>query len=195
MNKKDYMAILSREMGSYTYKDVQEIVEELSAHFDIGIDNGKTEGQICEELGDPVDMAKAYKEDAATTLGDILRKKNPNTTCVSAPAKKDASGGIIFVILFNIFIGVWLWLWLAGLVLGIVGTSLTGFFGSIVGAIALAVTGVGLGAYLAPVITFLIASFLVSIAGMVLSYFLVKYYIVFLIKYIKWNSKLCKEGF
>ncbi|HPM74615.1 MAG TPA: hypothetical protein PLA71_02710, partial [Saccharofermentans sp.] len=80
-------------------------------------------------------------------------------------------------------------------VLGIVGTSLTGFFGSIVGAIALAVTGVGLGAYLAPVITFLIASFLVSIAGMVLSYFLVKYYIVFLIKYIKWNSKLCKEGF
>lgn len=75
MNKKDYMTILSREMGSYTYKDVQEIVEELSAHFDIGIDNGKTEGQICEELGDPVDMAKAYKEDAATTLGDILRKR------------------------------------------------------------------------------------------------------------------------
>lgn len=35
MNKKDYMTILSSEMGSYTYKDVQEIVEELSAHFDI----------------------------------------------------------------------------------------------------------------------------------------------------------------
>lgn len=192
MNKKDYMTILSRELGTYTYQDVQEIVDEIGGHFDIGISNGKTEEQICEELGDPVDMAKAYKQDSTTNLGDILRKKNPQ----AAPAKeKDTTGGILFVVFFNIFIGAGLWIWLAAMVLGLIGLDIAGIVAFISGIIAVSLAGAAMGTFMFGSIMILAAILFFTVFGIALAYFAVKYYIVLLIKYIKWNKKLCVEGF
>ncbi len=50
MNKKDYMTILSREMGLYTYKDVQEIVEELSAHLILESIMARQRGKFAKNL-------------------------------------------------------------------------------------------------------------------------------------------------
>ena len=58
MNKKEYLDCLSRELGSLPYNDVKEITDEIEAHFDMAMAEGKTEEQISDDLGDVKELAQ-----------------------------------------------------------------------------------------------------------------------------------------
>ncbi|TVX88055.1 DUF4097 family beta strand repeat-containing protein [Paenibacillus agilis] len=58
MNKQEYLALL-RFYSQQLAPEVQsDLISEVEAHFIYGEQQGKTEEQIAEELGDPIEMAK-----------------------------------------------------------------------------------------------------------------------------------------
>lgn len=60
MNKKDYLNELYSRLSGMPESERMEIMRDYEEHFDAGIENGKTEGQICSELGSPEMNARQY---------------------------------------------------------------------------------------------------------------------------------------
>lgn len=73
MNKRDYLDLLRYYLRDLPPVVVDDIVYDYEEHFSAGIENGKTEEQIADELGSPDDIAKEY-------LGSDVYKKRRKYT-------------------------------------------------------------------------------------------------------------------
>lgn len=60
MNKKDYLDLLRYYLRDLPQLVVDDIVYDYEEHFNMGMEKGRTEYQISEELGSPDDIAKEY---------------------------------------------------------------------------------------------------------------------------------------
>jgi uncharacterized membrane protein len=55
------MNSLENSLAGFSTKDKDEIIYDYEEHFSIGLESGKSEDEICRELGDPDTIAKQYK--------------------------------------------------------------------------------------------------------------------------------------
>ena len=76
MNKVDFLNELYYYLGPLPRKEKEEIIADFREHFREGALAGKTEEQICNELGTPFECAKQY-------VGDAIEQK-----VVTADGKK-----------------------------------------------------------------------------------------------------------
>ena len=60
MNKNEFLNELERSLASLPAEERREIINDFQEHFQAGAENGKTEAQLCEELGDPKSCAAQY---------------------------------------------------------------------------------------------------------------------------------------
>lgn len=191
MNKKEYMDQLENGLSSMSYKDVKEILGEIEEHFSVGIANGKTEDEICNDLGSADELAKAYIE--GTSLPQALIKKpvyeTPKTTVVEN--KNYDLAGVLFVIFFNLIVMLPVWISVLGFVLALVGIELA-LIGGLIGLI-LAIPS--MGTFIATGIVLALLLLFIVVFAFVLCYFAVKYFFVGTAAYIKWNKKVWKQGF
>lgn len=189
MNKKEYLAQLENEISSMSYGEVKDILAEIDEHFTSGVADGKTEEQIAEALGSPYELGRSYTE--GTPKPEVLNKST-NTADSSAKSEGGSSAsGIVFVILFNLLVGIEMWLALLGFVLGIIGANL----GLVTGAIALFLTCGAVGPFMGVFILGGLTLLACAVALFALSYFATKLFIKGFVAYCKWNAKLWKEGF
>ena len=158
----------------------KDIIDEIGSHFDTAIERGKTEDQIMTELGEPKALANKY-----LNKGEAVVEGN------ASPKKSSSAGAVIFVILFNLLVGIPGWIALLCFVLSIVGINVL----SALGAVAAFTTAGFWGPFMGTVMLLGITLSLAAVAIFAATYFAVKYYFVFLASYIGWNSKLVKEGF
>ena len=115
MNKEQYLMKLKKMLPEY---ESQEIINNFEQHFKVGLEEGKTEEQIIESLGNPVDIAKEYGYVEKETI------KLPVGNRVIA-----LIGLIFFDLLIGIaviasLIGVWASLWATVLALVASGVAL-----------------------------------------------------------------------
>lgn len=62
MNKIEYLNALKDALKNVDMKVMEEIVADYEEHFQVGLENGKSEEQICEELGSIEDLVKEINE-------------------------------------------------------------------------------------------------------------------------------------
>lgn len=82
MNKVEYLEALKEALKD-TDKDVMdEILSDYEEHFQVGMENGKTEEEICEELGSIEDLVEEIKEVYGTEnkSSDSKQKKQEEKT-------------------------------------------------------------------------------------------------------------------
>lgn len=120
MNKKEFLRKLKRLLPANEQKD---IIADYEEHFNTGIAEGKTEEDIANDLGSPLEVAKEF---------GYVREKAPVRNVVFAA---------IGLVLFDLFIGIaiiasifsiWISLWTIPLSLGVTGIALivATFFGT-----------------------------------------------------------------
>ena len=101
MNKKEYLDLLAKELNSMSYGDVKDILDDMEAHFEEGVEAGKTEEQIAEGLGDPVKLAGEFKD--GSNFSQVMKKK-------AAPVidgnKSADPVGVLLVVLLAIFVAI-----------------------------------------------------------------------------------------
>ncbi len=61
MNRNEYITKLKGALGNIPADTKDEIIYDFTEHFDVGLEQGKTEEEISESLGDPKVNAKQYK--------------------------------------------------------------------------------------------------------------------------------------
>lgn len=64
MNKETFMNELTKSLSEYGVNDSREILLDFEQHFEDGKAAGETEDEVCEKLGDPVEIAKQYIPEA-----------------------------------------------------------------------------------------------------------------------------------
>ena len=62
MNKNEYLSALKEALKDTDESILEEIVSDYEEHFQIGMEYGKSEEQICKELGSIEDLAQEIKE-------------------------------------------------------------------------------------------------------------------------------------
>ena len=120
MNKQQYLSKLETMLPE---NESEDIINDFEEHFRTGLENGKTEDEIIQALGNPVEIAKEYGY-----TEDKISKMSVGTRVIA----------LIGLIFFDLLIGisiiaslfaVWISLWSVVLSLVVVGIAgLVGMF-------------------------------------------------------------------
>lgn len=77
MNRKEYMSRLSDALNEFQGEVKQEIMEDYTEHYEIGLQHGKSEEQISEELGDIEELVKELrKSENVTGMNSFEKQEN-----------------------------------------------------------------------------------------------------------------------
>ena len=183
MNKTEYLNRLSNELGHMPYGDVKDIMQSIEEHFDAGVSEGRSEAEIAESLGDPKELANEFKDGAK--FNQIMKKRN------KVDNGRDGTGRI-FVVVFNIFVGVAMWLVLLAAIIAalcILGVDL-----GIIGVIIASMIMGKITEFIIPFIFLLLTLICVAIFLVVILILGIKYYGKGLKAYIRWNRHVWNYG-
>ena len=185
MNKTEYLNRLSNELGHMPYGDVKDIIRSIEEHFEEGVGEGRTEDEIAASLGDPKELAAEFKDGAKFTQIMKKRKKLDNYT---GPDGR----GRIFVIVFNIFVGIAMWIVLLAAII-----AAFCFLAADCGIIGLIVASMIMGKiteFLVPFIFLVLTLICVALFLFALLFLGIKYYAKGLKAYIRWNKHVWNYG-
>lgn len=139
MTKVEFLQQLYNHLAPLTSTERDDIISDFEEHFSIGMEIGKTEEQICNELGNPYNCALQYLRQAPKTdappppkhvpeppkADAYYPKSNPQPENVYA-RRNNLLWTIMFFVLVFLAIGVYPTS--AGLILGGVGTLVISIF-------------------------------------------------------------------
>ncbi len=151
MNKATFMSELTKSLTEYGVNDTREILLDFEQHFEDGKNAGETEDQVCEKLGDPVEIAKQYIPEADIKVEEKEVKQsgfdsnkysqhNTQAQNVTPPPSAQPqgfqvdAGKVICVLCIDVFVLSWALPSLISLVFGLYGCTI-GFGGAAVGSI------------------------------------------------------------
>lgn len=97
MTQKEFLEKLGQELKTYHVAKVEDILNDYKEHFVMGLQNGKSEIEICEKLGSPSVIAKAFETEVM-----IHKIKNPENKFQFSAALK-ILGRLLILAPFNFF--------------------------------------------------------------------------------------------
>ena len=151
MNKTTFMNELTKSLSEYGVNDAREILLDFEQHFEDGKAAGETEDEVCEKLGDPVEIAKQYIPEADIKVEEKETKQSgfdsnkysqpytqaqPQTPPPAAQPQgfTPDAGKIIGILCVDVFVFSWALPSLISLIFGLYGCTV-GFGGAAVGSI------------------------------------------------------------
>lgn len=87
MTKKQFISILESRLAILPADERREFIQDMEAHFAFGLQNGRTEKEIAEELGDPFVIARE-------ALGDLHPLQAPPANERNTVAKAFIATGL-----------------------------------------------------------------------------------------------------
>ena len=152
MTKSIFMENLKASLSEYGVTDTREIMLDFEQHFVDGLAAGETEAQVCEKLGDPVEIAKQYIPEADFNVGEKKQETKtdasgfnagaftkPEENAYNGSAEKPFQadiGKVIIVLLIDLFVFTWALPSLISLLCSLFGITLSVGFSGIVTFIA-----------------------------------------------------------
>lgn len=87
MTKLEYMQYVREKLQGYDREFVQEILENYEEHFEAGLKNGRSEEEICEELGNIENLLG----DIQDVMGDKDLKTTKSTSLPPSNSRRRAT--------------------------------------------------------------------------------------------------------
>ena len=86
MTKVEFLQELYNYLSGFSPADRDEIIQDFEEHFSAGLELGKSEEQICEELGTPYSCAMQYVNSQQASPSDCAKEqpKQSQATLVSS---------------------------------------------------------------------------------------------------------------
>lgn len=119
MTKTEFLQELYNHLQPLSANERDEIIQDFEEHFSAGVENGKTEEQICAELGNPYTCALQYlRQPTGNTQSNTYRAANeppkvpygnakpysPANNTQSAPNQFEQRNKFLWGILFVFFV-------------------------------------------------------------------------------------------
>jgi uncharacterized membrane protein len=199
MNKEDFFKTLDAALSDFSWSEKKDILYDYEEHFRIGFENGKTEADLIDELGDPKDIANQYK--SSSTIENVAiddpinnyREDKSNSENISVIAA-------IALLIFNLIFVIGPFLGLAGGLIGLFGGAIGAFFGGLgltLGTIfyPFAHNFVSLPVNISPTASIFLGIGTTAFGALFFigDCYLAKYFFKFTMKYINWNLSIIKR--
>lgn len=189
MNRQQYLSSLHAMLGSMPENEKADIIYDYEEHFRIGMEQGKSEEEIAQSLGDPRTIAKQFRADYR------LKAAEEDTSAGNIVRAVIAAVGLGF---FNLVFVLGPFLGLVGVIIGLaaaaVGMAVGGF-----AALLMVILSPLLSSHLSIDVNLPFAFFvstgvtsfgLLFMIGVV---YLTKYFFMGTVKYLKWNMDIIKK--
>ena len=75
MTKVEFLQELYNYLSGFSPADRDEIIQDFEEHFSAGLELGKSEEQICEELGTPYSCAMQYVNSQQASPSDCAKEQ------------------------------------------------------------------------------------------------------------------------
>jgi uncharacterized membrane protein len=189
MNKQVFLTTLRNSLKGLANEDIDEILYDYEEHFRIGIEQGKSEEDIAETLGDVKSIARQYKADC------LIKKAEEDASTANIIRAVVAAGLLGF---FNLAVVLGPFMGLIGVLIGLFATA-----GSLVVAGIVMIACVALAPFFPDYISLaglnpaviIFASIGITCLGLLfvigISY-MTKYFYIGTVKYLKWNIEFVK---
>lgn len=181
MNKDYYLKLLKRYLGHINNDEKQDILNEYETHFYSGKQEGKSEEQISQELGNPKSIAKELRATAAVERA----KSNSSISNIFS-----AIIAVMGLSLFNFFI-----ILFPAVMIFFAIVSLILFTISMLGApIMLIVKGFidGFSSIILYDVFMAGLMFGIGLMVVVITIYIIKWIYIMIVKYLKWNVSVVK---
>lgn len=188
MNKKEFLEKLKFMLSDLPDTELDEIVYDYQEHFESALMQGKSEVEVCEDLGDVRVIARQYRASAK------IEKASANKTI---PNIFNAIFATVALGFFNVVIVLGPFMAAFGIIVGMFGASI----GISLGGLATAVSSFGV-AYLPidipssisfPILFFTgIGLACLGILFFICTYYLLKVLYIITLRYLKWNLNVIK---
>lgn len=108
MTKNDFLNALYRALLYLPAKERQEILQDYEEHFAAGLEQGKTEAEICASLGNPEEIAQPYLQQSRAGEGVGYQPPfapQPPVAAAAAPARpypapQENTTRVLYTVLF-----------------------------------------------------------------------------------------------
>ena len=90
MTKHEFLSIMEYELGNLSPNLKGDIISDFREHFDIALESGKREAEICALLGDPKEIAREFIVDYKNN-----KNENSNTAYESAVERREPAQSLI----------------------------------------------------------------------------------------------------
>lgn len=113
MIKTEFLQQLYSYLSPLTPAERDEIIQDFEEHFSVGMESGKTEEQICDELGTPQSCAASYLQNANSASQPSDNKSTPSAPPVNNTAyrpnvqpnrNQNTVNRLLWLILFVFFV-------------------------------------------------------------------------------------------
>ncbi|NWK83197.1 DUF1700 domain-containing protein [Staphylococcus sp. GSSP0090] len=181
MRRTEYLKQLNKHLKNSNDSERQDIINEYDTHFYSGLQEGKTEEQIADELGNPRQLAKELNANAAIEKAEESNKIGDMSHATLAVMGLSILNFFVITIPFIIFLSIVISLIITtiSLILSPIGIIIKGAvegFDSVV-LLDIFVTGTMFG---------------LGIILFVITYLITKGFYVLCVKYLKWNIRVVK---
>jgi uncharacterized membrane protein len=207
MNRDEFLKTLETSLTAFNQEEKKDILYDYEEHFRIGLQNGKTDDELINELGSPADIAKQYNLNNEPEKGKFNSYAESTIDYRDHSTLKNNERSIIPSIIAALALGFFnlvfvIWLFIA------VGAALIGL-----AAAAISITVSGLIVTLSPILAPLFPNYinlpsnmsfvltvLLGIGTIALGalfciglFYAIKYFCLAVNKYIKWNISIIKR--
>ena len=86
MTKTEFLQQLYNNLLPLTSEERKEIIQDFEEHFSIGLESGKSEEQICAELGSPESCAASYLQ--GISVGNQYQTSGASNSSANGPSNK-----------------------------------------------------------------------------------------------------------
>ena len=181
MNKKEYLTVLNKHLKSISEFEKAEIIDEYETHFYSGKEDGKSEAEISEELGNPKEIAKELNASMAMNKAEKTNKLGDLTKAVIAVMGLGVLN--FFVVLIPII-----------LIISILFSLMVTTIILIASPIMLILKGIvdGFNTILSVDIYSVLASFGLGLVLFVSTFLITKWTYKIFVKYLRWNVAIVK---
>lgn len=191
MNKSEFLNVLERSLNGVPYEDKKEIMYDYEEHFRIGMENGKTEDEISESLGEPKTLARLYKANYRLEMA----KEQPSYTNVFRAVFAAISLGFInLIFVLGPFIG------LCAIVFALFVTAFAITFSGVAIFTSAFIPWVGMHvhlgvAFVSPIALIFLGIGLTALGSLFIigDCFMAKYFYIGTVKYLKWNISIITD--
>lgn len=193
MKKRDYLNLLRFHLKELPEVIINDIVYDYEMHFNEGLEKGKTEEEISQELGSPEEIAKEILSSENFGKEKFKRDKNDYGEFESeynedGKDKRFPTKLIIIVVALVVFLPILISLFgaLFGIIIGAFGVAIAFIATGIAMAVGIFTPGpiVGFGGGLNPITMILISIFLVSSGSLIIRLMVI---------FVKWLIKSIKD--
>lgn len=204
MNRDEFLKTLETSLHAFNQEEKKDILYDYEEHFRIGLQNGKTDDELINELGSPADIAKQYSVNSESEKREFNSYSEGNIEHLTFQNNEKSIIPSIIAALalgfFNLIFVIWIFVAAGAALIGLAAAAISITLSGLIVTLSpifvpLFPNYINLPSNMSFVLTVLLGIGTIALGALfcIGLFYAIKYFCLAVNKYIKWNISIIKR--